>query len=137
MLQINRVIETVLYVDDLARASEFYRDTLQVGLMGESDTFCAFAVGDSSVLLLFERGASLRTRHLPGGEIPPHDGQGPLHVCFAIDAERIDAWEEHLDRLAVPIEGRMQWPRGGTSLYFRDPDQNLLELLTPGCWPIY
>jgi len=31
----------------------------------------------------------------------------------------------------------VDWPRGGRSLYFRDPDQHLLELITPGCWSIY
>jgi catechol 2,3-dioxygenase-like lactoylglutathione lyase family enzyme len=31
----------------------------------------------------------------------------------------------------------MAWPRGGTSLYFRDPDGHLVELATPGLWSIY
>jgi catechol 2,3-dioxygenase-like lactoylglutathione lyase family enzyme len=31
----------------------------------------------------------------------------------------------------------MEWPRGGTSLYFRDPDGHLVELATPGLWSIY
>jgi hypothetical protein len=26
---------------------------------------------------------------------------------------------------------------GGASLYSRDPDGHLLELITPGCWAIY
>jgi len=25
----------------------------------------------------------------------------------------------------------------GDSLYFCDPDGHFLELITPGCWPIY
>jgi catechol 2,3-dioxygenase-like lactoylglutathione lyase family enzyme len=37
----------------------------------------------------------------------------------------------------VPIEGRTQWPRGSTSIYFRDPDGHLLELATPGLWPVW
>jgi catechol 2,3-dioxygenase-like lactoylglutathione lyase family enzyme len=37
----------------------------------------------------------------------------------------------------VAIESRMEWPRGGKSIYFRDPDGHLLEVLTPGVWAIY
>ena len=31
----------------------------------------------------------------------------------------------------------MKWPRGGESLYFRDPDGHLVELATPGLWANY
>jgi catechol 2,3-dioxygenase-like lactoylglutathione lyase family enzyme len=58
-------------------------------------------------------------------------------VCFAIDADDMPAWQQKLDDSGVAIEGRTQWPKGGSSVYFRDPDHNLVELLTPGCWPIY
>jgi len=37
----------------------------------------------------------------------------------------------------VAIEGRVDWPRGGRSVYFRDPDGHLLEFATPGQWSIY
>ena len=32
----------------------------------------------------------------------------------------------------IAIEGRTKWPRGGESIYFRDPDGHLVELATPG-----
>jgi len=89
------------------------------------------------VLLLFKRGSSLALQTSPGGSIPPHDGSGPLHVAFAIDAGELEAWEARLDQLGIPVEGRMEWPRGGRSLYFRDPDGHLLELITPGVWQSY
>jgi catechol 2,3-dioxygenase-like lactoylglutathione lyase family enzyme len=34
-------------------------------------------------------------------------------------------------------EGACHEMRGGTSLYFRDPDGHLVELATPGLWSIY
>ena len=74
---------------------------------------------------------------MPGGTIPPHDGSGPIHIGLAVAAEDLPAWEQRLTAHGVPIEGRATWRRGGTSLYFRDPDGHLLELLTPGLWAIY
>ncbi len=74
---------------------------------------------------------------MPGGTIPPHDGAGPLLVAFAIARCDLVAWEAQLAANGVPIEGRTAWPRGGASVYFRDPDGHLLELATPGLWPGY
>jgi len=91
----------------------------------------------SSALLLFRRGASLETMTMPGGTIPPHDGSGPLHVAFAITADELAPWEERLRERGIAVEGRTDWPRGGRSIYFRDPDGHLLELATPGLWRIY
>lgn len=137
MPQIKRIIETALYVDDLERAKAFYSQHLQLETMVESRVLVAFNVGQQSTLLLFKRGASVHTKYLSGGEIPPHDASGRIHICFAIDAEDLPTWEERLGTANIAIEGRTHWPKGGSSVYFRDPDANLVELLTPGCWPIY
>ena len=95
------------------------------------------ALRSDLVALLFQRGASLQTQRSAGGTIPPHDGSGPLHIAFAIDTEELPAWEARLEKLGIVVEGRMQWERGSTSLYFRDPDGHLLELATPGLWRTY
>ena len=137
MLQLKRIIETALYVEDLTAAKNFYYKTLHLEVMVESDVLVAFNVGGLNTLLLFKRGASLQTKYLSGGEIPPHDARGWIHVCFAIDTDDMLGWEQKLRDSGVAIEGRTEWPKGGSSIYFRDPDHNLIELLTPGCWPIY
>jgi catechol 2,3-dioxygenase-like lactoylglutathione lyase family enzyme len=60
-----------------------------------------------------------------------------LHCAFAISSDELAAWKERLNARGVQIEGCMDWPRGGKSIYFRDPDGHLLELATPGLWPTY
>jgi catechol 2,3-dioxygenase-like lactoylglutathione lyase family enzyme len=135
--QLSGVIETALYVDDLDRARAFYEEVLGLEALTADPRFVAFDVGGRSVLLLFRRGSAPETIQLPGGTIPPHDGSGPIHMAFAIPAAELPVWEEALGERNVAIEGRMDWPRGGKSIYFRDPDNHLLELATPGIWKIY
>lgn len=136
---INGVVETILYTDDLERATAFYRDVLGLAPMqGDHERFQAIDSGAGRVLLLFKRGGTLVPQPVPsGGVIPPHDGSGPLHIAFAIGAADYDAWCARLLDRGVAIESETQWERGGRSVYFRDPDQHLVELVTPGIWPNY
>ncbi len=131
------VLETALYVDDMARARRFYETALGLGPMFADERLTAYRVGDRSALLVFLRGSTTETVHLLGGTIPPHDGKGGLHCALAVAAADLPAWEARLAEHAVPIEGRTHWPRGSTSIYFRDPDGHLLELATPGLWPVW
>jgi catechol 2,3-dioxygenase-like lactoylglutathione lyase family enzyme len=131
------IIETCLYVEDIGRASRFYEEVLGLRRMVADDRLLAYSVAEKSVLLLFKRGSTSQPLEFPGGTIPPHDGSGQNHLAFAISAEQIPAWERQLEEHRITIESRVLWPLGGTSLYFRDPDDNLLELATPGIWPIY
>lgn len=137
MPKLAAVLETALYVDALEPARRFYEQVMQLPVLVEDERLCALDVGGRSVLLLFLRGSTTETVHLPGGTIPPHDGAGPLHMAFAIDAAELPAWESHLERQGIDIEGRTAWPRGGHSIYFRDPDRHLVELATPGIWATY
>jgi catechol 2,3-dioxygenase-like lactoylglutathione lyase family enzyme len=135
--RLDGVLETALYVDDLDRARRFYEEVLGLKAVFADQRLCAFEVAPGSVLLLFPRGKTLGTVVMPGGTIPPHDGSGPLHIAFAIARESLAAWEARLAERGIAIEGRTEWRRGGTSIYFRDPDGHLLELATPGLWPGY
>jgi catechol-2,3-dioxygenase len=137
MPALQSILETALYVDDLALARGFYENVMGLTTMFADHRLCALDVAGRSVLLLFRRGGSTQTAVLPGGTIPPHDGSGPVHMAFAIAADELPGWEGHLAARGIAIEGRTQWPKGSTSLYFRDPDGHLLELATPGLWPGY
>jgi len=135
---IDGIIESILYVDDLPRAVAFYRDELGLTpMIGDPERFQSFSVGGKQVLLLFKRGGTLVPTHVPGGVIPPHDGAGPYHIGFAVAAVTYDQWRDHLIARGIVIESETTWERGGRSLYVRDPDGHLLELITPGIWPIY
>jgi len=137
MPNVGRVLETSLYVEQLDRSVEFYQRIFGFEKLTGDDRFCAFNVSGQQVLLLFLKGATLAPMPLPGGVIPPHDGSGHLHLAFTIPTAAEDAWRQHLEAANVAIESRVAWPKGGFSLYFRDPDGHLLELVTPGCWTIY
>ncbi len=98
----------------------------------------AKAFGGHDVLLVFQKGATSETVHIPGGGVSPvQGGDGTLHVAFAIGKDQLAAWEERLAAKGVTIEGAHTWTRGGRSIYFRDPDGHLLELATPGLWTVY
>jgi catechol 2,3-dioxygenase-like lactoylglutathione lyase family enzyme len=58
-------------------------------------------------------------------------------VAFSISKDELESWQDHLQSVGVTLEGRTQWPRGGVSVYFRDPDNHLLEIATPGLWKRY
>jgi catechol 2,3-dioxygenase-like lactoylglutathione lyase family enzyme len=137
MPAIGRVLETSLYVDQLSRSIDLYQWIFGFDQLMSDDRFCALNVSSQQVLLLFVKHGTTQPITIPGGVIPPHDGEGQMHLAFTISAEDEPAWMEHLRAHNVAIESRVAWPRGGFSLYFRDPDEHLIELVTPGCWEIY
>jgi catechol 2,3-dioxygenase-like lactoylglutathione lyase family enzyme len=137
MPALSGLLETALHVDDLSRSSDFYERILGLERIAGDQRFRAYSVGGKNVLLLFLRGATGESYHFPGGFIPAHGGSGQLHVAFSIAHVDLPEWEKRLVSHSVAIESRVFWPLGGESIYFRDPDSHLLELATPGIWPIY
>lgn len=129
-MKIKAIVETAIYVDDLLAAETFYGAILGLPVMGkEPGRHVFFQVGMANVLLVFMAAATLK-----GGLLPPHGASGPGHFALGIEAESLDAWRKHLRDRGVSIEREVEWPRGGKSLYFRDPAGNSVELLTPGLW---
>jgi catechol 2,3-dioxygenase-like lactoylglutathione lyase family enzyme len=129
-----RLLETALYVADLARARAFYVDVLGGAVLLDTPRLVALDIGGQSVLLLFQRGATEVPIPTGGGVVPPHGAQGVQHIAFGIAPEVLEAWRAHLEASGLPIESRVRWPRGGESLYLRDPDGHSVELVTPGLW---
>jgi catechol 2,3-dioxygenase-like lactoylglutathione lyase family enzyme len=129
-LKIHAIIETAIYVDDLQATEAFYGTILGLRVMGkESCRHVFFQVGEASVLLAFLAETTLKGDHLPS-----HGATGPGHFTLGIEVESFDAWRKLLQGHGVTIEKEVEWPRGGRSLYFRDPSGNSVELVTPGVW---
>jgi catechol 2,3-dioxygenase-like lactoylglutathione lyase family enzyme len=55
-------------------------------------------------------------------------------VAFAVAEAELPAWRERLGAAGVEVEAEIEWPRGGRSLYVRDPAGNSVELATPRIW---
>jgi catechol 2,3-dioxygenase-like lactoylglutathione lyase family enzyme len=131
---IDGVLETSLYASDVSRTAAFYRDLFGFNTLVDSPRLVAFEVAARHVLLVFQAGATEDDVSDARGTIPGHDGRGRLHLALSIAAADCDAWRRRLAQRGIAIAGEYHWPRGGTSLYFRDPDAALVELATPGLW---
>jgi catechol 2,3-dioxygenase-like lactoylglutathione lyase family enzyme len=136
MKSLHGVLETSLYISDLDRAVKFYREVLGLRLIEdkyfEGGRGAALQVGSGpSVLLLFRAELTLQ-----GGMLLPHGTTGPGHVAFRIEAEEIPAWRERLRDYGVAIEQEFAFGNNPPSIYFRDPDGNVLELAVAGIWAL-
>lgn len=125
------ILESSLYVGDVARSIRFYEEIFGFRVIKDfGERGCAMQAGPRQVLLLFKKGGSRAMA-------TPHDGDGELHLAFAISTTELASWEQWLGERGIELEEKHLWEGGGTSLYFRDPDRHLLEVATPGTWSIY
>jgi catechol 2,3-dioxygenase-like lactoylglutathione lyase family enzyme len=132
--RVQRILETALYVADLDIAQSFYQRVFSFPVLFRDARMCALDVPGRQVVLLFTHEGSLAPSETPFGVIPAHGAEGVQHLCFSIEQNAVPRWQDHLESLGVAIESRLVWARGGTSLYFRDPDGHSIEVGTPGLW---
>ena len=129
--QTDGLLESSLYISDVARSVRFYEDIFGFRVIKDlGERGCAMKAGERHVLLLFKKGGSRDMQ-------TPHDGDGELHVAFAVASSELATWEAWLQTNGIAIEEKKKWDLGGWSLYFRDPDRHLVEVVTPGVWSIY
>ena len=132
---IGGILETAVYVDDLEKAHAFYAGVLGLKRMVEGDRLFAYDAGPGETLLVFRRGHTSEDVETPGGIVPGHHSEGPSHFAFKIAVDQLGTWRDYLKARKIDIISEVIWPAGGTSLYFRDPDGNVLELAAPPLWP--
>jgi len=128
------ILETALPVQDLRASARFYRDQFGFPVLMESERLLALNVANRSVLLLFPKGGTEDAVETTGGTIPGHGAGGRCHFAFSIPPEEFENWHSYFVAKGIGIESVVNWPGGSRSLYLRDPDQHLVELITPGFW---
>ncbi len=122
----------VLVVRDLERSLAFYRDVLGCRVLREAEwrrgeaRFPSVAIGGGQMLNLHQAGSPVNPE-----AVNPQVGSEDL--CF-VAAAPIAEVTARLAAQDVPVEiGPVQRTGGrgvmGTSVYFRDPDGNLLEIM--------
>ena len=137
-MTIDGVLETCLYAEQLEAAERFYAGVLGLTVVARETGRHVFFRCGSAMLLVFD---PARTASAPGAvggiPVPAHGAHGAGHVCFQVAAEALDAWRERLTGAGVVIEAEIAWPRGGSSLYVRDPEGNSVELAPASIWSIH
>lgn len=81
------------------------------------------------------------TQEMASSLLASQRGESPnlrQHYCFSVGSpENVEKWDEHLQKLGIKITGRMDWEKGGKSIYFEDPDGHVGEIGSRGIWPHY
>lgn len=122
-MKVNRLDHLVLTVADPDVTVDFYQRVLGMGAVTFKGGRWALTFGVSKINL-----------HQVGHEFEPkaeHPGAGTADLCFIVD-EPIDQVQAELVAHGVEIEDGPVERTGATgpilSVYFRDPDRNLIEL---------
>lgn len=133
-MKINKIVETCIYSSDLGSMKKFYVDILGLPLVEEEKDKLIFLKAGKSMLLVFN---PARTS-IDNDKLPTHGAATPpasVHFAMEIEGHDYQRWKELLTKNNIPIEKQVDW-EGAKSLYFRDPAGNLVELITPGEWPV-
>lgn len=129
------VLESSLYCPDLETAERFYRDVLGLDVVArQSNRHVFLRCGEGMVLLFNPDATADPTIPTSGPAMMAHGAHGPGHLAFRLPERDIERWQAHLAASGVAIEAEVRWPRGGYSLYVRDPAGNSIELATAALW---
>ena len=103
----------IVFVSDMKRSIEFYRDTLELPLKFESPGWSEFATGGVRL--------ALHSAEPPESTAPSdHPIAGLCQVGFQVDD--LDAFHEHLIAKGIPCVGQPQAEFGVRLARYTDPD---------------
>ncbi len=113
---------TVIFVRDMQAMRYFYEDVMRFPFLRElSSNWIEYRVGGNTLVL--------SRPGLTASDIPTPDGSATLHLAFKVSAREVDLCAEELMRRGIDLlSPPTNRDFGHRTLFFRDPDGNLLEL---------
>ncbi|TRX58375.1 glyoxalase [Fulvivirga sp. M361] len=129
MKEVIKIKETCLYIHDLEGARIFYHEKLGfevISYIAERHIF--FRVG-ASVLLCFNPKDS-KNKVSP----PPHYAEGNQHYAFEVTQLDYESCKEQIKEKGIEIIDSLIWKSGQESFYFKDHENNILEIVPLGVW---
>jgi len=120
---LHRVDYVILPCRDLKAARSFYLDILGLRLVEDHEVWVRFDIG-GTFLTLRPRGKWLAWQD---GEIPQQTAG--VQLAFRVEYDEVDRWYNHLLRRQVTIvEEPVDQAFGHRTLFFRDTEQNIIEI---------
>jgi lactoylglutathione lyase len=117
VVELNHV---AIHVADVERSCEFYANALRLERIPRP----AFDFPGAWFRL-----GSVQELHIIGGRTEPVISHN-RGTHFALRAENLEAWREHLNALKLINRGPVQRPDGATQIFILDPDGHVIELFT-------
>jgi catechol 2,3-dioxygenase-like lactoylglutathione lyase family enzyme len=113
---------TVIFVRDMVSMRRFYEDVLGFPLLRElSPGWIEYRVGDNTL--------ALARPSLTAGDAPTPSGSASIQLAFKVSAPEVDQCADELVRQGVELlSPPTDQAFGHRTLFFRDPDGNLLEM---------
>lgn len=112
---------TVIPCRDLAAMRAFYTDVLGLPIAYERHDWIKFQLGQVAL--------ALRPRSAPFFESGRDVDRPSVQLAFLVDDDQVDTCHQELTALGIPIlEPPTDQPWGHRTLYFADPEGNVLEL---------
>ena len=113
---------TVIFVRDMVAMRRFYEDVLGFPMLRElSPGWVEYRVGNNTL--------ALARPSLTAADAPTPKGSASLQLAFKVSAPEVDQCADELVRMGVNLlSPPTDQTFGHRTLFFRDPDGNLLEV---------